>query len=339
MTIEKQEVRPTSFWGASGSIGHGIEGEPMTTSAEVIRRKYSKYLIEFGRSSSFISKEVAIFALEMALDDLEEVWRDEYACLERRVALATETARELGRELERRQETIETLRAGLAQVMLENDALEGELARLRFSSIVEKESLIEQRDYWNEECLKFMVKPSSSPTTASTEVCAPAAPPTSNTAVPTLSPPADPSSGESSPLPPARASSAPTSPTSPTSRRRRPSKRNALPAEEVGERTGLDPIDWSAALADVLPADARLRWKSLGTAVQEQMIYRIAETIHERFGTISQTLYDSCRPDWATSVASWSKTTNLKWIDVLNHLQVVPANLPLALRIVRSASS
>lgn len=106
----------------------------MTPSADVIRRKYARLLIEFGRSAnSFVGKDVAIFALQLALEDLDEVWLDEYACLERRVALATETASELGRELQRRQESIETLRSGLQQVMIENDALEAECNRLRFS--------------------------------------------------------------------------------------------------------------------------------------------------------------------------------------------------------------
>ncbi len=71
------------------------------------------------------------YLLRLALYDLEEVWADECAGLEQRVAIATETASEHGRELQ-------TLRGRFAQMVMEAepqrlraDALEAENIRLK----------------------------------------------------------------------------------------------------------------------------------------------------------------------------------------------------------------
>ncbi len=71
------------------------------------------------------------YLLRLALYDLEEVWADECAGLERRVTIATETASEHWRELQ-------ALRGRFAQMVMESeqqrlraDALEAEIVRQR----------------------------------------------------------------------------------------------------------------------------------------------------------------------------------------------------------------
>lgn len=101
-----------------------------TTLADVVRRKHAKHLIEFSGNVSHVECDVALFALMVALNELEEAWRDEYASLEQQLASSCDAQMAQRQELARRQETIDTLRAGLAQATIGNDALEGECARL-----------------------------------------------------------------------------------------------------------------------------------------------------------------------------------------------------------------
>lgn len=180
--------------------------------------------------------------------------------------------------------------------------------------------------------LKTLTNESSSPTTATMEPSAPAASNTSKPQDPT--PPSPAASSTASGGAGERVLSAR------TLRRRK----MAPQTQPVDEGAG-DFFDPATALAEVLSPDqingleaGQKRWGDLLPAVQGSAILRIAETIYGHLGTISQTLYNRHKPQWASSVASWTKTADLQWQDVLNHLHVQPSNLPISFRIVRTAS-
>lgn len=199
--------------------------------------------------------------------------------------------------------------------------------------------------------LRTTTTASSQPTTAQTAPSAPAASTTSKPPAPT--PPSPTASTTASADPAAPASSATTSPP----KRGRPSTpkppktpKNPLPSAEAeteaGQTTAPNPIDWPAALAGLLTPEqityleiGTTRWRHIGEPLQTVLILRIAQTIHQHTGSISMSIFDLYRPAWATSVASWTKTTDLKWNDVLNHLRIVPQNRPISSRIVRSATT
>lgn len=281
-----------------------------------IRHKYIAHLraITAFNDDQRITLDAVDFALACALADLNECWADEHASLQQRtIRLQNELIS--ARELEQR------LQAGLNQTMLENDVLEAECNRLK---------------------QMIMISASSAPTTATTAPSAPAASTTSKPPAPT--PPSPAASTTASADPAAPASSATTSPRPrgrpSTPKSPLPSAESAGPANpptrtEVGDTTGLDPIDWMEELHGLLTmyelselSVGNMHWRDLDKATQEAVILRISEAIHRHLGTISQTLYQRYMPPWATTVGSWRKTCNLTWIQVLQHLNVTPSSRP-----------
>ncbi len=110
----------------------------------------------------------------------------------------------------------------------------------------------------------------------------------------------------------------------------------------MGESAGGVPFDWPMALAEVLtPEQSKAleagskKWGDLLPEAQSRVILRIAETIHARLGDMSQSIYNRYKPHWASSVTSWTKTANMEWQSVLNHLHVHPSSLPISARIGR----
>lgn len=276
----------------------------MTTSAEVVRRKYASHLYSFTEytpratitlSLGYLPRDVALFALQVALEDLEEVWQDEYASVVRKLE-------NMGRCLADKINELE-------QAQLRCDALEAECLRLRKKN------------------------GSSSATFAETGLPEPAASSTSKPLDRMHPLPVESSSGSGGGG--ERVLSAR------TLKRRQIQQEQK---QEVGDSAAGDPFDWPGALDGVLSreqigdlAAGKTKWFEMSKVLQRRVVMRIAETIHHRLGDISQSLYTEYKPAWATGHGSWSKTCDLTWREVLVHLDVKPSMLRKATRIGRSA--
>ncbi len=281
----------------------------MKSTGDIVRERYQRHI----QGAPKVTRAVALFALQMACADMEEVWRDEYECIRHRGSVLLDEKYELQRQLEQLQ------RVYVAEIALA-DALEAECIHLR-----------------------TMISEYSAPTGASTAQYAPAALSTSSTAAPM---PAE--QGESIDEREEIGEAAPSAPTSQPKRRRgRPAAPKPAGSEGVGEITGLDPIDWSAVLVgpsltskQIADLDSgKNTWRRLPRELQRTMIMTVAETIHNQIGDISQKLFDSHKPQWMTSVSSWTVTNGILWNDVLTTLDRRPDRRRLALKIGQNATS
>lgn len=282
----------------------------MMTSAEVIHRRVAKNLMAFGASGSFVAREVALFALQVALNDLEEVWQDEYASVQRRLEVEQELGRAQAVALENMGKCLVDKVNELEQTQLRCDALEAE-------------------------CLRLRTNGSLSVMSAEMASCEPAVLSTWK-----QTDPMHPSRVESSSENDGggeRALSVRT-----LKRRQRATQTMHKPDESVEPSS----FDWATALAGLLSPEqingmetGKRHWGDLLPSVQSRVVLRIAETLHEQMGTISQTVYNRYKPSWASNVSSWIKTADLDWQAVLQHLQVQPSYRPINARIVRSDTS
>lgn len=75
----------------------------MKTTGDVVRERYQKHI----RDSEQVTRTVALFALQMACADIEEVWQDEYAATQRQIGA-------LKAQIETLEYTVEGLRQALA---------------------------------------------------------------------------------------------------------------------------------------------------------------------------------------------------------------------------------
>ena len=269
--------------------------------AYTVHRKYANAILA---GPPMVHQDAAILALRLALGELDEVWQDEHTSFQQRHE-RTEN------ELAALRSAIETLKAGINQVMIENDALEAECNRLK----------------------QLTITASSAPIFVPMESPAPAASSTSKPAD-RMRPSLEVSTSESG----ATGERAPSARTL----RRRQARAAAKAEAEAGESAS--PFDWPAALAGVLSAGqigrleaGQLKWYQLDRSVQKQAVLRIAETILRRVGDLSHSIYNRNKPKWATVSGSWSKTSDLTWEQVLNHFNVHQSNKPLSSRIDLSA--
>ena len=264
----------------------------MKTTGDIVRERYQRHI----QSSEKVTRAVALFALQMACADLEEVWQDEYECLRSKL-----------------EGDIQTLKHVLRALDAANQDLLSQILALEAECISQRTTISEL----------------SARTIASMESCEPAAPNTSSAADPT--PPALAASTTASADTAAPASSAPTSKPRRSAGRGTPKgvTGDGETGEEVGDTTGLDPTQPPSPHLDAArrllanPAEIemaveflqsdKIRWRDYPRPMRLALL---AHLWQEQWVQMKE--FERTRPAWMpTGGAVACITANNRWSEIV----------------------